>query len=483
MPTNSAGQNFRRTRESSLFGTRKLAFYTVQASTDYNMIGARNSGYSFRVNTTTGAVTFNATITSRDYLSMNDLNSGEMDDGTYQLEFPFNTNSLPFLGNNYSAVYVNSNGGLMFADDDTRDASPITSSGAPAVFIANNDGDYQYIYDEITGTPGTQQYRVKVRGNTDYQNDTVVNFVWEVVFYEDHPEYIDFLVTAQPTDWNAYNDGQGNVVWGVTNGSNWVDGLSDHFVSYAPFTVLADENWNKSNSIYYQVVRAIQQAGVELYWLGTPHNTSEPFQVDWTPLTPDDNADSFTFAIADDADAPQAFLDGTTTGTVAATAGNVPNSIDLDNIPNNVYVGQRVVFTGTTIGGLVAGKDYYVKTKGLYATDSKLWITVSETADNEVLDITYPKIVGGEPGPEVELTADTGEFTATFYNYNIEWGGTAGDIMCACCTNLTEPNVIPTRLSSFINDSGAFPGSSGYWFVYRSNPSYGIFPAFWQAQP
>lgn len=480
MPTNSAGQNFRRTRESSLFGTRKLAFYTLQASTDYNMIGNRNSGYSFRVNTTTGAVTFNATITSRDYLDMNDLNSGEMDDGTYQLEFPFNSNTIPFLGNNYSAVYVNSNGGLMFADDDTRDASPITGSGAPAVFIANNDGDYQYIYDEITGTPGTQQYRVKVRGNTDYQNDTVVNFVWEVVFYEDHPEYIDFLVTAQPTDWAAYNDGQGQVVWGVTNGSNWVDGLSDHFVSYAPFTVLADENWNKSNSIYYQVVRAIQQAGVELYWLGTPHNTSEPFQIDWTPLTPDDNADSFTFAIADDADAPQAFLNSTTVGTAVSTNVGSDYSVEFTANLSNVYVGQRVTFSGTTFGGIQTGKDYFVETVGTYAPDGYTYVRLSETADNEVLDITYPKIVGGEPGTVFQTTADTGTMTATFYNYNIEWGGTAGDTMCACCTNLTEPNVLPARLITAINEANIFTGPS-YYFVYRSNPSYGIFPAFWQS--
>jgi hypothetical protein len=304
-----------------------------------------------------------------------------------------------------------------------------------------------------------------------------LTLVWEALFREGET-YIDFLVSQQPTDINAYNDPASEITWGVTDGTNWVDGLSNHQQSFATFNEHGEELWRQPNNTFHKVLQAIQFSGAELFWVGQPHNRQEPFQVDWSALTIEDSFDGFVFAIADDADSPTVTLDSTSTGPVAGTSNVGTNYIELDNTPNNVYIGQRVVFSGTTVGGLVAGQDYYVKTKGLYDTN-KLWITVSDTVEREVLDIVYPEGVGGEPGPEVSLTAATGEFDATFYNYDIEWGGTAGDMLSACCYNLTQPGIVPIRINYFINESGAMPG--GNWWIERCNPSYSIFPA-WQLQ-
>ena len=483
MPTNSAGRNHKRTKESSLFGTRKLAFYTVTSGTGNNLVGSFTSGYSFRVSMLTGLVTFDADITAlgTDHMSLDfqGQNGDDLDDEAYQLALPFD---IDFLGGGTTAdqVYVNSNGGLSFYTNsaDHPDPDSAGNGGAKQILIAANDANVQFIYLD-SSTPG--QYRVKVRGNTDYTNDGTVNFQWEALFREGET-YIDFIVTAQPTDWNAYNDGQGNVTWGVTDGSTWVDGrtASERATSFAPFVSAAEELWRLPNSTYYKVVQAIQQSGAELYWLGTPHNAAEPFTVDWSALTISDSADSFMFAIADDADAPVANLENTVVATAVATATAMENSVDLDGNPSNVYKGQRVVFSGTTIGGLVAGKNYYVANTGTYDSGNKKWIAVSETADPEVLDIVYPSIVGGEPGTEFVTTTDTGTMTVTFYNYTVEWGGTAGDIQSSCCNNLTEPGIVPARLSYFIGESGALLSNDPdqYWWITRSNPTFGIFPAF-----
>jgi hypothetical protein len=71
--------------------------------------------------------------------------------------------------------------------------------------------------------------------------------------------------------------------------------------------------------------------------------------------------------------------------------------------------------------------------------------------------------------------------TATFYNYDIEWGGTAGDTASACCYNLTAPGIVPQRLLYAVYESGALSETYGPWWIERANPSYGIFPAWWTA--
>jgi hypothetical protein len=491
MPTNSAGRNHKRTKESSLFGTRKLAFYTVTADPEYGMIGDFEQGYSFRVSTITGLVTFDADIIAKSIGEMFDEDADEQDDDVYTVVLPFD---IEFLGGGpTNDIFINSNSGISFysgssyrASDDNGPMDP-AEDGVAQIFIANNDGDRQFLY---TDDPEDGTFRVKFRGNTDYNNDTVVNLVWEALFREGE-NYIDFLVTLQPTDLNAYNDPADEITWGVTDGTDWVDGLTNHQESFQPFQAVSDENWAQSNSIYYQVVQAIQHAGAEIYWLGTPHNASEPFTIDWSGLTFADNYDSFTFAIADDASNPTATLDSTWDYTAVSTGTVVgPNFVEFNGLPtsggpggNGIFIGQPVVFTGTVFGGLVAGRKYYVADYTTYAGNTKFAITVSETVNPEVLDITYPEGVGGDPGLEFVPTVDTGSMTAKFYNYEVEWGGTAGDTASSCCYNLTAPGIVPQRFIYAITESGAIPGGFGAWWIERSNPSYGIFPAWWTGNP
>jgi hypothetical protein len=179
----------------------------------------------------------------------------------------------------------------------------------------------------------------------------------------------------------------------------------------------------------------------------------------------------------------------------AVSTGTVleQNWIGFDSMPSSggpngqgIFIGQPVVFSGTVFGGIVAGQTYYVADYATYDGDSKFAITISDTVNREVLDITYPEGVGGDPGLEVVLTTATGSMTASFYNYDIEWGGTAGDVASSCCYNLTAPGIVPERLLYAITQSGVFNGEGmggGYWYIERANPSYGIFPAWWTAGP
>lgn len=491
MPTNSAGRNWKHTKESSLFGTRKLAFYTLTADSELGLVGAWTSQYSFRVNTSTGVVSNDADISERNIAEMYpEFYNNSWDDDSYELETPW---TISFLGNTGNWIYINTNSGLSFWDGDTSRGGPAYNEkiGIPEIFIANNDGNMQGLYTETLGDSGYRTYRVKFLGNTDWHKDNnSINLIWEVVFYEEHPEYIDFLVTRQPTDWNDYDQdgprrGKAYVTWGVTDGSSWVDGLSTHNEqnAFAPFTSTTEELWKQPNSVYQQVLQALQQAGAELYWVGKPQNGLQPHWTDWTALPYADDYDYFTFAIADDADVPVATQDEVWSADVLTVGLNDPYTFDLGSTPPAVYIGQRVTFTGyfgDYFGGVVAGKDYYVKDKGTWNGD-KTWITVSETANPEVLDIVLPQIVGGEPGPVFEAPTNLNPgatMTAQFFNYDVEWQGTAGDVLSSCCSNITTPGVSPQRLWYFISQSGAF--SSGNWWMERSNPSYGIFPSSWQ---
>jgi hypothetical protein len=176
MPTNSAAQNFKRTRESSLFGTRKLAFYALTASPEYNLVGDYTHGYSFRVNTETGAVTFDADIIPKSIGEMFLATSTELDDSTYTVTLPFDIDFLD--GGPTGEIFINSNSGISFygsssyrASDDNGPMDP-AADGEKQIYIANNDGDMQFLY---TDDPEDGTFRVKFRGNTDFNNDTVVN--------------------------------------------------------------------------------------------------------------------------------------------------------------------------------------------------------------------------------------------------------------------------------------------------------------------
>ena len=197
------------------------------------------------------------------------------------------------------------------------------------------------------------------------------------------------------------------------------------------YTIAVDEvngltaNWQDSNSLYYKIVNALQEANVELYWLGQPQNgTNNPGP---------DGTDAFVIAIADDADSPSLYLEDTGTHTVlGANQDNYTNYIKLDG-DFSLNRGQPVVF-GMTNDGVVAGKTYYVygwENNGGY-TYVQLSETVTQTNNDGTAD--YPAGVGN-PGPVFQLNPapSTNQYTATFKFYDTHWQGTAGDVQWTCC--------------------------------------------------
>ena len=239
-----------------------------------------------------------------------------------------------------------------------------------------------------------------------------------------------------------------------------------------------------SNGLYSQLVQTLQQAGAEIYWLGQPHNLNETFIRNWDYLNfyqrGDTNATSgFVFAIPDDADGPTVIPSDTNFpyGTATATLTNDydPNWITFDGnfSGNDVYTGMPIVFSGTTFGGIVAGKTYYIKEHDI--DGSNLVIKLSETVDLEVLDIQNPPQIGGEPGPLFELTNGSGSMTARIDWLDAIYQGTAGDYISGCCADMIYPSAVAARFVDAIYTRFG----SGPYLVERCAPSFGIFPAWW----
>jgi len=209
------------------------------------------------------------------------------------------------------------------------------------------------------------------------------------------------------------------------------------------YTLLCDtaaglgDNWQDSNSLYYQIVQRLQESGVELYWLGEPQSLGVPFS----------GSDAFTFAIADDADTPTKYLETTATYTVlGANLDTYQNYLKLDASNPSLNRGQPVVF-GMTDDGVVAGKTYYVE--DIVYDNSKTYIRLTETVTQRNTDGTpdYPEGVG-HPGPifQLDIAPSTNQYIATFSFYDTYWSGTAGDIQYTCCWDPDYKSIVPDNL-------------------------------------
>jgi hypothetical protein len=208
-------------------------------------------------------------------------------------------------------------------------------------------------------------------------------------------------------------------------------------------------NWQDSNSLYHQIVQALQRANVELYWLGQPYNANDvPFSIDGN--------DAFTFAIADDADSPQKYLEDTNTWTVlGANLDGYENYLKIDTT-NSLNIGQPVVF-GMTDDGVVAGKTYYVY--GIEGNNGYTYIQLSETVTQTNNDGTpdYPQGVG-HPGELFMLdpAPSSNGYTATFSFYDTNWSGTAGDFQASCCWDPNFKVINAYNLDQIIGNAISF---------------------------
>jgi len=161
--------------------------------------------------------------------SMTELFNDYMDDESYHIDM--DGDSVSFLGNTYSQLYVSGNGGFSFgSENDLRnggDNDPVTDNGDPCIYMVNNDASLEQVW--ATSLGGGTIFAYKIMGNTNYDNSGV-NYEYDIYFYSNGT--VDVFVVQEPTDWDDYNDGLGNVQWGVTNGTNWVDGYTNHFSSF-----------------------------------------------------------------------------------------------------------------------------------------------------------------------------------------------------------------------------------------------------------
>ena len=196
-----------------------------------------SGSYYFKITGSTGHVTKNslwdAATTPYPDASMTNIFNGYKDDNSYSV----NANSdggwdVAFLGSTYSTLYVSGN--LNFAFGSANDNSDVSgdpnTGGVPTIRIGSNDSNVQEIWTTTLGSPSNRTLIYKVRGNTNYSDHTI-NYEYDIYFYEASGN-IDVVVSQEPTDLNAYAawNYTGSVagIWGVTNGTNWVDGLSTH---------------------------------------------------------------------------------------------------------------------------------------------------------------------------------------------------------------------------------------------------------------
>lgn len=89
--------------------------------------------------------------------------------------------------------------------------------------------------------------------------------------------------------------------------------------------------------------------------------------------------------------------------TATATAISI-NEVTLNNV-TSLVANAPIIFTGTTFGGIVAGKTYYIKT----IVGGNSAVTLSDTR------------TGGTAGSTFALTSSSGTMTATSYNGTSIW--------------------------------------------------------------
>jgi hypothetical protein len=178
---------------------------------------------------------WSATPTPLNTGSMTQVFGGNIDDGSFEVDAVSNAGfPINFLGTIYSTFWVSGNGGVSFGgDNNLRDNNPTSAStdnNLPCLYMVNNDANLQEIWYTVLGG-STLAY--KIRGNTNYNVDGI-NYDYDIYF--NPAGLIDVVVNQEPTNWNAYQDGIGQVKWGVTDGSNWIDGLSNHgnSIGYTP---------------------------------------------------------------------------------------------------------------------------------------------------------------------------------------------------------------------------------------------------------
>jgi len=234
----------------------------------------------------------------------------------------------------------------------------------------------------------------------------------------------------------------------------WVDG-----------DVAMAENYQDNDSVYYRMVRAIQEAaGGELYYLGQPqHNYGSP------------GTDFFIIGVADDAQPDYAYLEDTDTWEVIET--DVNGWVRLNVNEWYAYIGVPYKFNGATFGGLVSGKTYYAR--DFEWDGDTTWVQLSDSVESKSADGTgdYPPNSIGIPGaPTQDTVPGTGSIDITVYFYDIHWTGRAGDVQWACCSDVIFKSIFAVRFEDAIYDAHISEIDNADWDVVRCQITDGVYP-------
>lgn len=189
-----------------------------------------NGSYRFAISPS-GTVTKNSThgsSTASILGNMSPIYGGYLDDGSQSVgTLPF---TVTFLGNTYGDLYIDSNAGLSFGSASSSIIYNANDTGIPMIVLNSNDASMHELYVETTGTTPNQIFTVKYLGNTTWNAPNHPNnYEIDIRFFEDAPGYVDVIVSQEPTSWGDYTQQTpGQVTWGITDGTNWVDGLGTH---------------------------------------------------------------------------------------------------------------------------------------------------------------------------------------------------------------------------------------------------------------
>jgi len=231
-------------------------------------------------------------------------------------------------------------------------------------------------------------------------------------------------------------------------------------------------DYQDNNSVYYRLVRAIQEtAGGELYYLGGPqHSGSDP------------GSDYFIFGIADDAQPVYSFTDlnstdYTNTYTIVETDTDGWVLVDGDDVYPNF--GTPVRFSGSVFGGIVPGKIYYARDFDTNTPGNQTWVQLSDSVIAKQNDGCgdYPENTIGTPSvPTQDTVSATGSMTATNNFYDIFWTGVAGDTQWACCSDGVFKSITPLRFYQAVTDTYIPEIDFASWDIYRCQITFAVSP-------
>ena len=232
-----------------------------------------------------------------------------------------------------------------------------------------------------------------------------------------------WICTTQHTSSASFDNSKWNIfVNGFQFENSWAGGTTyqiGDIVTYGGYSYVCKQNHSTTQT----------PSTASSYW--DVYTTGFSFQGDWVNSTSylvGSVVRNHGYTYLSVLDSPS--ITTSSTGTVASTDLGAPNTILADT--TGVVAGMSVVF-GTSFGGLVAGKIYYVLSSGLTSTAFKVSLTLNGTA--EALTTTTGQTVSTVVSAQTENVSYW-----TRLNSGIQWSNNSQTYTTVSTTNVTVTN-------------------------------------------